>query len=107
MLERLKRAARALLEAEPEPATVQGFAWDSWPDPMRPDHRVFECPLPGGAYFLVMEVSAPEPGTGHWGWLLMNATCDPVEMRNGFADEERAQAHAIEHYRQNYSDTHS
>jgi hypothetical protein len=84
------------------------FQWRDWPDPQLPDKRVHECPLPHGAYFLVQEVSAPEPGgAGHWGWMLMNAECEPVEMRNGFHDDQKAKEHAEAHYRKEYAGTDS
>jgi hypothetical protein len=102
LLDRLRNAARELTGAD-KPSSVLSFHWSDWPDPDRPDKRVYECSLPHGAYFLVQEVSAPDPATGHWGWMLLTADSEPVEMRNGFYDAEKAKEHAENHFRTEYA----
>lgn len=78
------------------------FAWHKWCDPLQPEKYIHECDLPGGAYFLAQEVSAPDPNNGHWGWQLMTSDNDVVEMRNGFFTEEQTKEHAEKHFRTNY-----
>lgn len=102
LLNRLKNAVRELTGPDDSSSELV-FRWNDWPDPDRPDKRVYECSLPHGAYFLVQEVSAPDPATGHWGWMLMTADCEPVEMRNGFYDYQKAQEHAENHFRTEYA----
>jgi len=83
-------------------ATPLVFTWGKFPDPHRAGHYIHDCQLPQGAYMLVQEVSAPDPERGHWGWILLDADSQPVEMRNGFFEEGAAKTHAEEHFRANY-----
>lgn len=79
------------------------FRWTTFPDSLRPGVDIHTCDLPDGAYFLVQEVSAPDPQQGHIGWQLMDRDSTPVEMRNGFYEVDKAKAHAEEHFRTNYA----
>jgi len=71
------------------------LTWVSYPDPLRSEATVYEAEMPSnGNYLLVQEVSAGNI----WGWLLMSAKNDALEMRNGFDSKEAAQNHAEKYY---------
>lgn len=98
----LKRIMSAVHELT-KPALT--FTWRDFPDPERSTKRIHTCAVPGGGDLIAQEVSAPEPGVGHWGWQLLNEDGEVVEMRNGFYDEQATKAHAEAHFRANYTDS--
>lgn len=84
----------------PTKASGLRLHWSRYPDTARPGHDIHDVQLPSGDYVYVQEVSAPGPGC--WGWLLMDSSDTPVEMRNGFDDDLSAKKHVEKHLAENY-----
>ncbi len=80
-----------LAKVQAEEASLVPFsgdiAWHTGPDPERPGFHI-ATGYPGGLdgfYILVQDI-----GDSLWGWLLMNGEQLPVQMRNGYANEQLA-----------------